>query len=121
MLRYKSLRFPDFVCSSSGTSVSSSAANPASQLVASNSGFDSVVSQDMPGKHEGIEEGIEKMIYRCRFLAIFGVFGSLIGSFLCFIKVSISHFVNLYLIKFTKIVVLLNRVFVQMMQLKKQV
>jgi hypothetical protein len=33
------------------------------------------------------------MIYRCRFLAILGVFGSLIGSFLCFIKVPISNFV----------------------------
>ncbi|WVY95149.1 hypothetical protein V8G54_034237 [Vigna mungo] len=35
-----------------------------------------------------LEEGIEKVkaIYRCRFMAILGVFGSLMGSFLCFIK-----------------------------------
>ncbi|CAK8540196.1 unnamed protein product [Lathyrus sativus] len=72
--------------SSSGASVSSSAVNPSPPLVASNSGYDSAVSQEMPGKLEGIEEGIEKMIYRCRFLAILGVLGSLIGSFLCFIK-----------------------------------
>ncbi|XP_050214784.1 uncharacterized protein LOC126665895 isoform X1 [Mercurialis annua] len=37
-------------------------------------------------KLQAVEENIEKVIYRCRFLAIFGVFGSLIGSFLCFIK-----------------------------------
>lgn len=88
MLGYKSFRFSDFVCSSSSeASVSSSAVNASSPLVASNSGFDSVVShQEMPGKLEGIEEGIEKVIYRCRFLAIIGVFGSLIGSILCFIK-----------------------------------
>lgn len=30
---------------------------------------------------------ILQVIYRCRFMAILGVFGSLIGSFLCFIKV----------------------------------
>ncbi|KDP37813.1 hypothetical protein JCGZ_06715 [Jatropha curcas] len=33
-----------------------------------------------------LEEGIEKAIYRFRFLAILGVFGSLIGSILCFVK-----------------------------------
>ncbi|KAK1568026.1 hypothetical protein Q3G72_019645 [Acer saccharum] len=38
------------------------------------------------GKLEAVEENIEKVIYRCRFMALLGVFGSLIGSFLCFIK-----------------------------------
>ncbi|KAJ8755348.1 hypothetical protein K2173_019146 [Erythroxylum novogranatense] len=37
-------------------------------------------------KLEAVEEDVEKVIYRCRFLAILGVLGSLIGSFLCFIK-----------------------------------
>ncbi|CAK7357264.1 unnamed protein product [Dovyalis caffra] len=37
-------------------------------------------------KLESLEENIEKVIYRCRFLAILGVWGSLVGSFLCFIK-----------------------------------
>ncbi|KAG9452928.1 hypothetical protein H6P81_005832 [Aristolochia fimbriata] len=32
------------------------------------------------------EELIEKGIYRCRFLTFLGVLGSLVGSFLCFIK-----------------------------------
>ncbi|XP_020240701.1 uncharacterized protein LOC109819398 [Asparagus officinalis] len=32
------------------------------------------------------EEAIEKVIYRCRFMAILGVFGSLMGSVLCFLK-----------------------------------
>lgn len=88
VLGFKSFRFSDFVCSSSSeASVSSSAVNPSSPYVASNSGFDSIVShQEMPGKLEGMEEGIEKVIYRCRFLAILGVFGSLVGSILCFIK-----------------------------------
>ncbi|GMY33584.1 UPF0114 domain-containing protein [Fagus crenata] len=35
---------------------------------------------------ESIEVVIEKAIYRCRFFTLLGVFGSLIGSFLCFIK-----------------------------------
>lgn len=63
LLGYRSLRFQDFACSSSsGASVSSSAVNPSSSpLVASNSSFDSVVSKEMPGKLEGIEEGIEKV------------------------------------------------------------
>ncbi|KAK4252605.1 hypothetical protein QN277_014356 [Acacia crassicarpa] len=67
-------------CSTSGSAVSS-AANPSSPSIASNSG----VSREKP-RLEAIEEDIEKVIYRCRFLAILGVFGSLIGSFLCFIK-----------------------------------
>ncbi|WJX61405.1 hypothetical protein P8452_46498 [Trifolium repens] len=113
LLGYKSYRFSDFVCrSSSEASVSSSAVNPSSPLVASNSGFDSVVShQEMPGKLEGIEEGIERMIYRCRFLAILGVFGSLIGSFLCFIKgssfVAVSFLEYFVYVNRTKVIQLL--------------
>ncbi|XP_076892178.1 uncharacterized protein LOC143543830 [Bidens hawaiensis] len=38
------------------------------------------------GKSHRWEETIEKVIYNCRFLALFAVMGSLIGSFLCFIK-----------------------------------
>ncbi|KAH6783535.1 hypothetical protein C2S52_008494 [Perilla frutescens var. hirtella] len=37
-------------------------------------------------KLEIIEENIEKVIYGCRFFAILAVWGSLIGSFLCFFK-----------------------------------
>ncbi|CAN1306345.1 hypothetical protein LINPERPRIM_LOCUS26783 [Linum perenne] len=37
-------------------------------------------------KLECVEEEIERVVYRCRFLAILAVFGSLIGSLLCFIK-----------------------------------
>ncbi|KAK4364797.1 hypothetical protein RND71_016155 [Anisodus tanguticus] len=37
-------------------------------------------------KLQGIEKNIEKVIYSCRFFAILAVWGSLIGSFLCFIK-----------------------------------
>ncbi|XP_047322301.1 uncharacterized protein LOC124926165 [Impatiens glandulifera] len=35
---------------------------------------------------QGLEENIEKTIFGCRFFALFAVFGSLVGSFLCFIK-----------------------------------
>ncbi|KAM3397392.1 hypothetical protein P3S68_000904 [Capsicum galapagoense] len=38
-------------------------------------------------KVEGVEKKVEKVIYSCRFFAILAVWGSLIGSFLCFIKV----------------------------------
>ncbi|XP_019156561.1 PREDICTED: uncharacterized protein LOC109153191 isoform X1 [Ipomoea nil] len=41
------------------------------------------VSQE---KLERVETSIEKVIYGCRFFAILAVWGSLIGSFLCFIK-----------------------------------
>lgn len=61
MFGYKSLRFTDFACSTSGASVSSSAASPSTPLLDSNSGFDSVVTQEMPWKLDGIEEGIEKV------------------------------------------------------------
>ncbi|MFS8030257.1 hypothetical protein Hanom_Chr17g01531881 [Helianthus anomalus] len=44
-------------------------------------------SPSSPGKKfDGWEETIEKVIYNCRFLALLAVMGSLIGSFLCFIK-----------------------------------
>ncbi|TKY70183.1 hypothetical protein E2542_SST06472 [Spatholobus suberectus] len=88
VLGHQSPRLPNCACSNSGAAVSSSAAaNPSSPPhVASNSGFDSAATQELPGKLKALEEGIEKAIYRCRFMAILGVFGSLIGSFLCFIK-----------------------------------
>ncbi|XP_062095709.1 uncharacterized protein LOC133801503 [Humulus lupulus] len=37
-------------------------------------------------KAQVYEENIEKLIYRCRFMTLLGVLGSLIGSILCFIK-----------------------------------
>ncbi|XP_060207865.1 uncharacterized protein LOC132635475 [Lycium barbarum] len=37
-------------------------------------------------KSERVEKNLEKVIYSCRFFAILAVWGSLIGSFLCFIK-----------------------------------
>ncbi|KAJ1431197.1 hypothetical protein SESBI_07442 [Sesbania bispinosa] len=58
---YKSIRFPNCACTNSGSAVSSSVANPSTPFVASNSGFESVVTQKMPGKLEDIEEGIEKV------------------------------------------------------------
>ncbi|XP_019701886.1 uncharacterized protein [Elaeis guineensis] len=34
----------------------------------------------------GLEEEIEKVIYRCRFMTFLGIAGSLMGSILCFLK-----------------------------------
>ncbi|XP_073130919.1 uncharacterized protein [Henckelia pumila] len=44
-------------------------------------------------KLENVEVQIEKVIYGCRFLAILAVWGSLIGSFLCFVK-GCSHVIS---------------------------
>ncbi|XP_054825552.1 uncharacterized protein LOC129323038 [Prosopis cineraria] len=91
-------------CSTSGSAVSS-AANSSSPVIASNSR----ISQKKPGKLEAIEEEIEKVIYRCRFLAILGVFGSLIGSFLCFIKgcTFVAETFMIYFIDRSKVILML--------------
>ncbi|KAG5573668.1 hypothetical protein H5410_063434 [Solanum commersonii] len=44
------------------------------------------IQSDVDSKLQIVEETIEKVIYSCRFFAILAVWGSLIGSFLCFIK-----------------------------------
>ncbi|XP_007040883.2 PREDICTED: uncharacterized protein LOC18606923 [Theobroma cacao] len=59
---------------------------PLVALAATNSELDTGVFQSSPDKLEAIEEDIEKVIYRCRFMTLLAVFGSLTGSFLCFIK-----------------------------------
>lgn len=45
-----------------------------------------VIQSDVDSKLQIVEETIEKVIYSCRFFAILAVWGSLIGSFICFIK-----------------------------------
>lgn len=57
-----------------------------SPVIESGIGSDSSVYQDTPGNLEALEENTEKAIYRCRFMTLLGVSGSLVGSFLCFIK-----------------------------------
>ncbi|KAJ7943983.1 UPF0114 domain-containing protein [Quillaja saponaria] len=105
-----SVRFPVNKVSYSGASVPSSAAVKFSSSVAeSNIGSDSTVFRESTGKMEAIEELIEKGIYRCRFMTILGVFGSLIGSFLCFIKGStyvMQSFMQ-YLVNRNKVIMLL--------------
>ncbi|XP_010529273.1 PREDICTED: uncharacterized protein LOC104806201 [Tarenaya hassleriana] len=44
------------------------------------------VTSKSPSSVEAIEEVIEKVIYRCRFMAFLGTLGSLVGSVICFIK-----------------------------------
>ncbi|XP_027181288.1 uncharacterized protein LOC113779774 [Coffea eugenioides] len=48
--------------------------------------FSSGMLPDSQGKIEKLEASVEKVIYGCRFFAILAVWGSLVGSFLCFIK-----------------------------------
>ncbi|CAI9094949.1 OLC1v1030787C1 [Oldenlandia corymbosa var. corymbosa] len=48
--------------------------------------FDSGAFPHSQDKIEHIETNLEKVIYGCRFFAILAVWGSLLGSFLCFIK-----------------------------------
>ncbi|XP_022738825.1 uncharacterized protein LOC111291393 isoform X2 [Durio zibethinus] len=67
-------------------SKSSESQIPLVAIAATNSQLDSDVFQGSSNKLEAIEEDIEKVIYRCRFLTILAVFGSLTGSFLCFVK-----------------------------------
>ncbi|KAF5749115.1 hypothetical protein HS088_TW04G01077 [Tripterygium wilfordii] len=60
-------------------------------------------------KLEALEEGIEKVIYRCRFLTILAVFGSLVGSFLCFVKgctYVVASFTE-YFVNNSKVIILL--------------
>lgn len=68
MLEYQSLRLPSCACSNSGSAVSSSSSaaakknpSPPAPQVVSNSGYDSAVTLELPGKLEALEEGIEKV------------------------------------------------------------
>lgn len=57
------------------------------------------VLQNPTSKWEAWEVDIEKVIYGCRFLAFFAVWGSLVGSLLCFIKGStyvVASFMDYY-------------------------
>ncbi|KAK8626324.1 hypothetical protein V6N13_133975 [Hibiscus sabdariffa] len=58
---------------------------------------------------EAIEERIEKVIYRCRFMTLLAVLGSLTGSLLCFIKgcsYIVSSFME-YFVDRSKVILLL--------------
>uniref|UniRef100_A0A1J3CXY5 Uncharacterized protein n=1 Tax=Noccaea caerulescens TaxID=107243 RepID=A0A1J3CXY5_NOCCA len=65
-----SLRSPGRFLSSRAASTSASAA----------------VTTNSTNRLETLEEGIEKVIYSCRFMAFLGTLGSLFGSVICFIK-----------------------------------
>ncbi|MED6171365.1 hypothetical protein PIB30_040067 [Stylosanthes scabra] len=89
-------------------SCTTSSAGP-SPRVASNPCFDVNNKELQQEQHEDLEARIEKVIYRCRFFASLGVFGSLIGSFLCFIKGStvVVESFSSYLVDRTKIIQML--------------
>ncbi|XP_030454186.2 uncharacterized protein LOC115675605 [Syzygium oleosum] len=87
-------RFPaarDATSRTGGASSAASAVRPSSSpspAIASDvgAGSGSGLFRDSPGKSEVWEENIERVIYGCRFMTLLGVSGSLVGSFLCFIK-----------------------------------
>ncbi|MED6142924.1 hypothetical protein PIB30_002216 [Stylosanthes scabra] len=93
------------------TCASTTSSTGPSPRVASNPCFDvnNNEFQQQQEQHEDLEARIEKVIYRCRFLASLGVFGSLIGSFLCFIKGStvVVESFSSYLVDRTKIIQML--------------
>ncbi|CAL2257923.1 unnamed protein product [Prunus armeniaca] len=74
------------MAASSRHGVSSDPQHSSSQLIPSNVDSDSSSFQNSPSEVEAVEEYLDKVIYRFRFMAFLGVLGSLIGSFLCFIK-----------------------------------
>ncbi|KNA12407.1 hypothetical protein SOVF_126190 [Spinacia oleracea] len=85
--RKRSLNFK--VCNlhpiSSSSQTSPPSAQPSSSLV-SGVGLEPTPFPGHFWNSDFLEEAIEKVIYRFRFVAFLGVFGSLIGSLLCFIK-----------------------------------
>ncbi|KAF8033452.1 hypothetical protein BT93_D2152 [Corymbia citriodora subsp. variegata] len=64
----------------------SSSSPPPTPAIASDVGSSSRFFRGSPDKSEAWEENIERVIYQCRFMTFLGVSGSLVGSFLCFVK-----------------------------------
>ncbi|XP_031740740.1 uncharacterized protein LOC101204811 isoform X4 [Cucumis sativus] len=60
-------------------------------------------------KMNTVEEELEKAIYRCRFMAFFGVLGSLIGSIHCFIEgcVHVAASFSEYFVNRGKVIIVL--------------
>ncbi|XP_068635890.1 uncharacterized protein [Aristolochia californica] len=76
------IEFPASIAAcSSAVRCTSSSANYPVQAIESH-----LPSRDSTRNFLVFEEFIEKAIYRCRFLTFLGVWGSLVGSFLCFVK-----------------------------------
>ncbi|KAE8690225.1 Tetratricopeptide repeat-like superfamily protein isoform 1 [Hibiscus syriacus] len=79
---------------------------PSVAFAAANSHLD---TQTSSSDLEATEERIEKAIYRCRFMTLLAVFGSLTGSILCFIKgctYIVSSFME-YFVDRSKVILLL--------------
>ncbi|KAL1224719.1 hypothetical protein V5N11_027881 [Cardamine amara subsp. amara] len=57
-----------------------------SRLGSASASTSAAVTSNSKNRFEALEEGIEKVIYQCRFMALLGTLGSLLGSVICFIK-----------------------------------
>jgi len=75
------------------------------------SGFEPIKPVDVSNSQaRRLEETVEKIVYRCRFLTFFGVMGSLVGSLLCFVKgctVVTSAFLEYSVVNRGKVIMLL--------------
>ncbi|XP_021687467.2 uncharacterized protein LOC110669905 isoform X2 [Hevea brasiliensis] len=105
------VRFPLTItkCSRADVPLASQAAQTSTSSSSSSSSSSSPVIASKIQSLLAVEEDIEKVIYRCRFLAILGVFGSLIGSILCFVKgctYVVSSFME-YFVNRGKVIILL--------------
>lgn len=56
------------------------------RLASASTSTSAAVTSNSTNRFEALEEGIEKVIYSCRFMTFLGTLGSLLGSVLCFIK-----------------------------------
>ncbi|KAK2987688.1 hypothetical protein RJ640_015030, partial [Escallonia rubra] len=101
--RQSDVRFPAVSVSTPPTHNTPLPAHPSSPASASGEFHQS------PGKLQSLEGNIEKVIYGCRFLTILAVWGSLVGSFLCFIKGCTYVFASYqqYLVDRGKVILLL--------------
>ncbi|WCJ34694.1 Protein N-lysine methyltransferase METTL21A [Euphorbia peplus] len=86
LIKNYGVRYPLTITKCSSTSTNVPLQTETIKSSSSSSSSAASVISSKKGVLQTLEEDIEKVIYRCRFLAILGVFGSLIGSILCFIK-----------------------------------
>ncbi|KAK9102792.1 hypothetical protein Sjap_020046 [Stephania japonica] len=104
------LRFPISIPTANTTNHRSKSLPTFSSVSTITSNVDSKTgSLHSSSKLEVWEETIEKVIYRCRFFTILGVFGSLVGSILCFLKgcVIVACTFKEYFITRAKVILLL--------------
>ncbi|KAL5550046.1 hypothetical protein UlMin_000222 [Ulmus minor] len=103
------VRFRVFIAAASKSDISSPPVQSSPPVTDSNADSGDCVWRQSLATTESVEETIEKVVYRSRFLTLLGVLGSLVGSILCFIKgcsYVVQSFVE-YFINHSKVILLL--------------